>query len=91
METIKEESREKGFDLTQTIQELMNSTTSTKNFAALFQCSNSNDSCSNGPSENSRKWPILIIKLLYYLTKCTAEILDGYYNIKTKVPCSAAN
>ncbi|XP_004536583.1 splicing factor 1 [Ceratitis capitata] len=54
METIKEESRERGFDLTQTIQELMNSTTSTKNFAALFQCSNSNDSCSNGPSENSQ-------------------------------------
>ncbi|XP_029404200.2 splicing factor 1 isoform X1 [Bactrocera dorsalis] len=54
MDTIKEESREKGFDLTQTIQELMNSTTSTKNFAALFQCSNSNDSCSNGPSENSQ-------------------------------------
>ncbi|XP_036323815.1 serine/threonine-protein kinase fray2 isoform X2 [Rhagoletis pomonella] len=54
MDTIKEEPRERGFDLTQTIQELMNSTTSSKNFAALFQCSNSNDSCSNGPSENSQ-------------------------------------
>ncbi|XP_055921713.1 splicing factor 1 [Eupeodes corollae] len=53
MSTIKEETRDSKFDLTQTIQDLMNSTTSTKHFAALFSCTNSNDSLSNGPSESS--------------------------------------
>ncbi|XP_061386600.1 splicing factor 1 [Musca vetustissima] len=53
LESIKEEvSRDSRFDLTQTIQELMSSTTNAKNFAALFSCNNSNDSTSNGPTDS---------------------------------------
>lgn len=53
LETIREESRDSRFDLTQTIQELMGSAGGNKGFASFFNNQNSNDSTSNGPSENS--------------------------------------
>lgn len=51
------EVRENRFDANQVLQGLMNnSSQTTKNFAALFNNPNSNDSNSNGPSENSRNY-----------------------------------
>ncbi|XP_037824546.1 splicing factor 1 [Lucilia sericata] len=55
LEPIKEEVPQARFDLTQTIQELMSSTSNNKHFAALFNCNNSNDSTSNGPTEMSQE------------------------------------
>ncbi|XP_075165671.1 splicing factor 1 [Haematobia irritans] len=56
LESIKEEvTRDNRFDLTQTIQELMSSTANAKNFAALFNSNNSNDSLSNGATEHSQE------------------------------------
>ncbi|XP_030371667.1 splicing factor 1 [Scaptodrosophila lebanonensis] len=53
LETIREEPRDSRFDLSQTIQELMCNSSANKSFASLFNSQNSNDSTSNGPSDNS--------------------------------------
>lgn len=54
LDTIREEISSR-FDLSQTIQELMSNVGGTKSFASLFSSQNSNDSMSNGLSENSSK------------------------------------
>ncbi|KAH8409841.1 hypothetical protein KR222_009490 [Zaprionus bogoriensis] len=53
LESIREETSSTRFDLSQTIQELMSNVGGNKSFASLFSSQNSNDSMSNGLSENS--------------------------------------
>ncbi|KRG01535.1 splicing factor 1 isoform X1 [Drosophila mojavensis] len=52
LESIREEPTSR-FDLSQTIQDLMSNVSNNKSFAAMFSNQNSNDSTSNGVSENS--------------------------------------
>lgn len=54
LESIREEPSSR-FDLSQTIQDLMSNVGNNKSFASLFSNQNSNDTMSNGISENSSR------------------------------------